>query len=493
VTYHLFGNTNVAFRVLDLCILAVNCSLIYRLANSFFRSASSNISQKQSSLESRRNVGSLMNAPRGYIAVVFFLGYFLFEGTYFTLQRDSYIQMFLLFAIWIAHHQARQGLLAGANQRAIVIGLLLGCAAVVKPNILLFAPLVWGWLLVRSNVLSSDISGRLRYIAALFVAAVAGGVIPAVICLLWLTQQGSLNEFITILRNILPLYAGLDWDGQYSSLLYVALFWTKEIYAQLLLLFITGGAVVVYCLIAQLRQRTAYRSQRAIRLLFWALFTLIGFFYVFLARKFFDYHWFPMIIGMAVFTSILPFPNLTVRYRNYLPLALVTIGLWSLIFARIGVIGTLTSLTGTLRFPRYGAVEAFSEAQPMIDCLDRLTEADSSGLNNFVQLLGNTAATPDLALRLRQPLATRFFYDVHFYVAPENVEVQKLRAELLQKLQANPPAWIIDTELSWPYDYQERVRSFPALYDFIGSRYQRISCENTTQRTVYPLILFGLK
>lgn len=478
----LFGNTNFAFRIVDLCILAVVCSLIYRLSNSFFRSV------RNSQSIGTVGITGYPVLPRGYIAVVFFLGFFLFEGTYFTLQRDSYIQVFVLFAVWTAHHKSQYR--ASLNGRALLIGLLMGCAVIVKPNIVIFAPLIWGWFIYRNGFVQSR---SWRQIVSVLVTSGIGGLIPIGVCLLWLIQQGSLDEFIRIFRTTTPLYAGLNWDGERTSYLHIILFWTTEIYAQLLLFFLTGVGILIFCILVGLLTRSKRVNLDPSYLqsvLFWALFTLTGFLYVFLARKFFDYHWFPMVIGMAVFAAILPFPDFSAR-RHTLPLTVINLTLWGLIFARIGVIGTLYSYVGTTRFPRYGATEAFSEAQPMIACIDYYSTSGNDRAP--VQLLGNTSATPDLALRLSHPMATRFYYDTQFYLLQDDPQVQLLRNELLDNLQADPPLWIIDTELSWPQNYAERTRLFPALYEFISTRYERVNCEGVTSRPVYPLYLFRLR
>ncbi len=424
IVYDVFGPTNLAMRAADLMCVALLSSLAYHVTRSFF------------------------NNQRAWLVVPILLSVYLNGGPYFAAQRDMYLMIPVLVAVALSNRRRRSALLL----TAFTIGVLLGSAATVKPNVLIFAPLLGLWLVYRQGLLNRAGLGRSIWAAC---AAAAGTVLPIFAAALWLNSLGSLNELLYLLRESFPLYAALGPRLTPENWLQIAAHIPESLQQPLGLIMI-GGLLALFIV-----RRRSHSSQ----ILFWSIFVLCAFIYVFAARKLWTYHWWPMAIGLAVVVSLLPYPTFQKRYR----VTPVNISwLFTVIF--IVVAGTFFPAVSTPLLPRLEAMEAFKTPQTILDCLSTKRIPGDT-----FQTLGNFNNIFDVLYRLDQPTVSRYYYDVQFYYQIDSTFTQRARNEFMTALLNNPPTWIIEDFISAPLNQIKRRTSFPELYRFIATQYN-IEC-----------------
>jgi hypothetical protein len=124
-------------------------------------------------------------------------------------QPESFGGMLTLFSLYLA---TNPGSLARRAFYWALAGACLGVAALMKPP-LGGAAVVLAAYLAR-NQLDSDRRGTLVGLLSM----VSGAALPFVLCLLWFWAKGGLNAMIWTLRDFVPGYTALGWQGEHHAL-----------------------------------------------------------------------------------------------------------------------------------------------------------------------------------------------------------------------------------------------------------------------------------
>ena len=181
LNYFLSGGSYLAPRIAQMMLGLLSCALVYLLGRVLY--------------------GRLV-ATCGALLTSIYWGFIYFEG---ELQPPA----LLVFLSLLLMHALRFWAVRTTYPRGVAVGLLTGLLALVRPNVLLFLPvlLIWcWWILHRTNA-----ARRLPLTAAVVIAGTALAIAPATI-----RNYAVSREFVPISTNAgINLYIG---NNEYTSL-----------------------------------------------------------------------------------------------------------------------------------------------------------------------------------------------------------------------------------------------------------------------------------
>ncbi len=423
------GYGDFAFRIIDIGWLLALLYVVWRLMRRF---------------------GGLV----GWAAAILFGLSYLQQGPDLGLQRDYIGLLPIIGAVAIMtseRWEKRRGTL-------LIVGLLFGLAACIKPHLLIGLPLLLLYGLV------SDQAGRpfswLRAfgwgIKAAVISAV-GVAIPLILSLLWVWQQGAWPYFVDLFQNYLPLYLQLGKDHSIitgtARIGYLAKWWrtlgglTPWLISSVLGVFIATAA-------AQLSGRLT----RTAALL--AGLTVAYSLYPVFSGQFFTYLWIPLHFFL-ILTSAL---TLT---------ALPTTHLWQRLFGPAVLLGVLALMLYPAPY-FFVQLRGGEPAPPKNGQVDRIADALIAAgyeTGDRVQPLDWTGGTNHALLMLEAPVATRYVYDYYFQHHIDEAYIQGMRRHFLTLLETDPPAFVVandvDTRVRGPNTSEE----FAELDAFLTARY----------------------
>ena len=409
-----FGWDDLAFRVFDLlCLASISVSTF---------------------LWTRR-FGNLSALAAG----VAFPLWYLNGGPILSMQRE-YIAL-VPFAGMLAVATADTGFKPWLQ--VLVVGILAGMTALIKPQFLLLSlPLLL--FLLQPCTTSVDVRRRLVVFAA-------GAAIPIGAMFLYLLSTGSLGSFLDVAVNYWSLYAHLDGRHTPISGLPRLLYIVRSTAAGLVTFYAPMAVIGLIVLDGDQRQkRYAW--------MIGGLVILAGL-YPAVSGQFWGYHWIPFYY-VALSAACLParlVPSRGLSIGGVAP----TLGVIFLLFLLSAM--SVEQLGG----PRKGTGGNTATGDEISRFLrSRMNPGDT------VQPLDWTGGAVHGMLMARAPLATRFMYDFHFYHHISSPYIQKLRGDFMDELVANNPRFIIQVleDKPWPTG-PDTTREFPELQTFLARRY----------------------
>ncbi len=426
-----FGYSDLAFRLVDIASVLLVVYLSMRLC---------------------RRWGLLVGLSTGVIYAALYLGY----GQSMSLQRD-YLGLILILAclnLCTAGNADRNSIL--------VIGTLLSCAALIKPHLVIGAPVIL-WLYWHNNQPERGQTwlGHL----AIFVA---GGLLPAIAILIWLGPAGAMNELWALLWHYLPLYNQINGDleiisGQQAS----AYFWAQLIKA---------GGFQAWLLAALAGYLLLWRQGGEDRI--WAialsLLTALYLAYAAIAGKFWAYHFMPFLFFCVLGSCLLLRSVATAgwQWKTVLPPIIV-------------VLLVLNTINGIQLYPRFVAAQFSSEDSifpPKAGRVDRIKKHLLPHVKpgDRAQALDTTGGAIHALLDLKIPHASPFIYDYHFYHHVDNPYIQTLQSQFLDAMTSRPPRFIVEiTARNKPYVSGETtMQQWPALESLIAQQYTELVRES---------------
>jgi hypothetical protein len=353
-------------------------------------------------------------------ATLFWL-YHLAGGAWRTGQRDLILCVPLAWMVAGLVTFVRSG-----GRRALAgAGLALGVAVWIKPQAILWLPLLAGFAW----------SARPRRPA---VKALALGMLaPALPISLWLAWTGAWPAFIDMVTGYLvPLYSRVGRvspleavGGQYlGAPLLVAL----TVWAGLGVLALRRPPVVLLAGVAY------------------------GVLHYGIQGKGWEYHLYPL----ALFLVALGAAGVggAVRDRRLL--------------VGVALLATLGVTTWILGVKGQGGLDPpwIAEKMRRVGALTAALAPDVAA-GGTVQVLDTAEGGVHALYRLSAREPTRFLYDFPFYHDVAQPYVRRLRAELVDGLRTRPPAAVVVLERGWPAGGYERLGGFPDLRDWLAGHY----------------------
>ncbi len=367
----------------------------------------------------------------GPLAAVLFWLYHLAGGAGRAGEHDMIICLPLAWMTAAALAYARSG-------RPWMLGLAgvsLGAAFLIKPLVLLLAP-VLAALAWRPGV-----GARVPAVTALML----GLMLPAIPILGWLAAADGLIAFVDVVTGYLPLYVRFRREDFVGMVLWTA----KDIGVSVIAalgLWAVGGLIALW----RARRADAHAAVLALGLGYGVLhFVLQG--------KGWEYHLYPL----ALFALALGAAGLAGAVEAGRRLAAVAM-MAVLLF-------TATSLwaKGVRNLDEPWVAWHRARAQEVADAL-----GPAVAKGGTIQVLDVTQGGVHALYLLRARQPTRFLQDFHFYHDIEHPYMRRLRAEFLKALRREPPAAVVFFERGWPGTDYRRLAGFPALAAWLDAGYQ---------------------
>lgn len=432
----LFGYGDIAWRFVDLVVLAAVFAVTYVFMSRFGRLAA-------------------------IWAVVLFGLVYLSKGQIMTLQRDYIGLVPVMFSLLCLPVKTNTSV---KLFRFALVGLLFGMSVLVKPHLGMTLPVVFGTLLAfRWASRSRSVVDFLTCGAVCSVSFLA----PVIAAIFWLAANSALVPFTSMLLEYHPLYMGMTGSHEHISEPDRA-FYLLESTLKL------GGYVALFMcsLFAYYRMSTHAGHDKATIMSFTCLLfcTLLYAVYPTLAGKFWDYHYIPFAYFCALSAGLCLFawpklPNgpLVWQLRETLPLLTL-----------------LIAVTVQLNLPRhvlssYNSIHSKPEVYaPVGGRVDEIASWLRARLHpgDSVQPLDWVGGSIHAMLLADAKLATRFIYDVQFYHHVSSPYVQWLRASFIDQLRKASPRFVIEVYQFKPWVRGiDTTRSFPELREFLGADY----------------------
>lgn len=430
----LFGYGDLAFRLVDLALLAALLGATYAFMRRFGR------------------------APAWAAAAAYGLVY-LSKGQTLTLQRDYLGVIPLAFALLCLPRNLER---PPGPWRFAAAGALCGTAALFKPHLSMGLPFLCGALVAFRR--AAGARGRrdtLKCVTVCLLALLA----PALPAALWLYWNAALSDFLSICFNYLPLHAALT--GAQEELHGSArLFYLLEE----TLRFGGYGPLLLAALFAGYHFAAQTGRPRETDISFAALAALAAAYLVYptLGGKFWDYHFLPTAYFLTLAASVCLFQPARDREAPAARAALPLVVFCAAVCLQLNLPKYTAELFRQLR-PDYAAVP------PKGGRVDELAEVLKArvGPNDTVQPLDWANGAIHAMLLARSTLATRFMYDYHFYHHTSSPVVRGLRQEFLEELRRAAPRFVVEVTADKPwFPAADSPDAFPELYQHVGEHYR---------------------
>ena len=404
----LFGHSDFGMRLFDLATLAVMTGLIIHLGRSF-------------------------GPWSGTTAALLFWLFHLSGGAWRAGQRDYLASLFLLASlvpIW------QEGI--GPFRVAGAFGWL-GAAALIKPHVTAFAVLLGAALLARRE--DSFPRGQRVKLAGW---AILGFSLPVAAVVTWLAVAGGLLPFWELLRDyLIPLYSRLGRAPLVEAVRWQVLGWE------------TLTLVAALALLASFSLLAMKRWSRRHTILVLGVF--YGLFHFWVQGKGWEYHLYPLslfgiLLGTSAIDQRLALPQL--------PSKLIEISLVALLTLTLAVKGVwaLDAPWIVKKERRVGEIVSFFEPRVTPGVTVQVLDTTEGGIHALFRM------------GLRQP--TRFLYDFHFYHDIGHPVIERLRKELVARLDQKPPTFVLAFQDNWLRHDFSRFDEFPELNTLLTRRYR---------------------
>jgi hypothetical protein len=423
------GYDDLHIRIADLLILAMFCILSLRWL--------------------RR-----LNATVAWAATALFALVYLAHGSGMSLQRDYLAIIPIVAALGILPDTDHPV----ANTGWIKCGALLALAALIKPHALLaILPIVW--------VYRRPAPVPLKHLGRDTLWLLLGLAIPVLFCTLWLATTGGLGAFLEMTFGYLPLHNQLNGDSEaLTGLARLEYLWVNFIHLGGYARWLGAGLFGVFYYLSCCQPKGYQQRQVTLVLGLIAVFAI----YPVIAGKFWRYHYLPLLYFLIVGTSLLlagPSSNSGSKLARRLPtLCFFLTILVSVKHLYLLPVQAVTNLTQSAA--EQPATEGRVDA--LTDWLMNNVQAQES-----IQVLDWGGGALHAMLRARQPVATRFLYDYHFYHSQSEPLIHQLRAEFMDQLREASPTYIIENRRNQgvrPHG-RDTTNTFAALRQFLSDNY----------------------
>lgn len=428
----LFGYSDLAFRLVDIGSVVLLSLLSLRLIWPW---------------------GRLAAISTAVIFSAIYLGY----GQSMSLQRDYLGVILIAASLNIVTSRLND------NRRALLLGVLLGMAALIKPHLVVGAPVIL-WLAYRQTATKPPLLRSLLMLAA-------GGLLPLLAVGLWLGPAGALDELWALLWHYLPLYNQINGDFEILEPAAATAYRWQQIAGmggfQLWLLGALAGCGLL------LREKPEYRDW-AIGLLLLILLYLV---YASMAGKFWAYHFMPFVYFCVLGSCLLLIPpeNGGWTLRACAPPLMVI----ALVFSTINGLHLYPLfIAGQLRSDR----SIFPPKQGRVDRITAHLKTHAEP-GDYAQALDTTGGAIHALLEAGLPLATPFIYNYHFYHHVSDPYISALRHRFMAALERQPPRFFVEiTARNKPYVRGRTTRkSLPELEVFLSEHYRVLVQESDFQ------------
>lgn len=374
----------------------------------------------------------------GWCAAAFTSAIYLSAGAPLTLQREVLLVPLLGAALALA---ARAG--ARPGPRALAVGLLIGGAATIKPQMGVFA----------LAVLAPPWPGLARGRAA--AAVVSGALLAPVAAALYLWRHDALGPFLDIATHYWPLYNAFTGERPHEVLNGVAGLAYRVRGAVTLgghPALPLAGAAVLGVLAARRTAPPAAAAPRTLRLLIAAL--VAGWVAVIPAGKFWAQHWWPFSYVAVLLGSLACADGRSgPAWLRPATLALLSLGIsW----------GDIAPRGWTPRFP-FAHVERIAAY-----LVAHMAPGDTVVPLDWIE------GAQHAMLRARARPGTAFVYDFHFDHHVSSPYIQALRARFVNELDERRPRFLIRIHRPNRFSGSDTSSSFPALETRMHAAYRRV-------------------
>ncbi len=389
----------------------------------------------------------------------------LFGSMYFLMHRSMHMQRDFLVLLFVLLAIAVMTCRWQLTLRSLLTGLLFGMASAIKPHAALAAPFVvlTGALMYVS---AQDMGNRRAVMQQCLHAALVS--LAGFFCV-WLTiiasmiANGSWPFFYRMFTEYMPLYQKMN--GIHIALspqqrLQNALDWLRGEMFGFLLPAVAGLAMVW-------KNTALDPAQKRLALMFVLLFPVF-LVYVAIGGKFWDYHQIPAHYFFCVTLSLCFIPFATRSWQGFTA---------RLLFLLMATLFLLPSLS-----PDYVLAAACLKGDPVCDSEEQAAYTTEDRLEQFlrqevraderVEPLATSTLGPLFPAMLRagiQP-TTPYLEGFPLYHDANESYVQHIRADMLERMQKNPPRFII-RPVNFFAPGGATASKFDALDHFIESRY----------------------
>jgi hypothetical protein len=388
----------------------------------------------------------------GFCGAILFGLMYLATGPNMSLQRE-YIALVPIAGAVLAATSLKR--FPGAA-RWLIVGVLFGVAATIKPAAVIGFPavVVLGVLEARAPEGGARSPGSSRRV---LVFSVLGFLVPLAATALHLARIGALTGFIEMARSYWPLYGELSRThvviGESERAAYLAREWVTLGGRTMWLLPAAVGSF------AALFRSTLDRPERRRVLLLIALVVCYSLYPV-IGGKFWTYHWFPFSYFVVLLASLALVEATRWKRLRWVPILAL-------------VIAAAVGIRPPAEFRARLAGEEWLD--PRVRRADRiagyLTENVRPG--DTVQPLDWTGGAVHAMLMAEAPLGTPFVYDFHFYHHVSTDYIRSLRSRFLEGLEASPPRFVIRVETMRPWvSGEDTEKRFLALDRFVATNYE---------------------
>jgi hypothetical protein len=356
-----------------------------------------------------------LSRPAALLFVCWYGAFYLASGPSELMQRDwlAVLPISIAFAIMVSSR-------AGLMVRALLVGLMIGASACIKPQLgLAGAPIVLGLILLNER--------RTPQVLRLAVpVAGLGAAVPLAAVCGWLAYRGALTAFLSMVRDYLPLHIQQTGDHRFlapAERLRYVLTNALRLDGDWPLMLAAVGAFV-------LLDRQLAREPRS-RLLFRLAFAVLAIYAAepALSGQFWAYHYDPFQYWLLAVLSLLVIPVLE-DFPYFAVPALVLISCVGFSFWRHHV-------------TKAGPAEHGYVAD-MVNAIEKNVPAGVP-----VQPIDWTTGAVQALLRTEHPIGTRFLYDYHFYHHVQTPIVQKLRTEFVAELSSRRVPYVLEVRKSY--------------------------------------------
>jgi hypothetical protein len=395
-------------------------------------------------------------------AVLFPIAY-LQGGVAASLQREVLALLPLAGAVALFLGAGRRP--ASPRLRYLAVGVLVGMAASVKPQLLLALP---AFFLADGLAPRDGLAGRAVWIrAATGLGRIALGVVAVDVSLaIWLASVGALGAFISMAVHYWPLYAHLSGE----HILYTG----SDRFVYLLRSALKGlGQFAVWYVAATFAVTSLARSgtvSPAVRRLLVVLAGMAGATWLAtpVAGKFWFYHWLPLIYFSIQLAAVCLAQPVAAIYRRR-PWVPVTVMLLVLVVT--------VSLPFDLRRQSRRGIETAKRER--VDEIAGFLKANLRP-GDTVQPLDWTGGAVHAMLIDRARLATSFLYDFHFYHSVSSPYIRALRRRFVGELTRSAPRYVImvTADRPWPTG-TDTSQDFPELRQVLQGEYHAVRSAET--------------
>ncbi len=390
---------------------------------------------------------SFLSAGRYALLGVCLFSLRYFSGVWaFCLQREFLALLPLSLLILVVLEER-----GSLKFRAVSAGVLVALTVLIKPQFVLYAiPCLW--------LLSGRFKSIKQFGSVCFYMGI-GGLIPIIIAMGWLFSIGALHDYIDIGRYYLPLYGRMN--GAHAVVPFA-----ERVYASLrgLLLMVLSPYAVFGVL--GLTVGALHRREDGFKFFFLLQMTFVSMIIVCLSGQFWAYHklhfyYFMLVSGAIIFADIkLCKPE---KYNIF----------WKRAFLVLGVVAiTGLSAMGLIRSYN-GSFSNDSLLEEKLCVADDLSAYLRKNLKegDTVQPLDWTGGAVHAMLIANAMPGTKFLYTFHFYHHVSNPYTVKLRAEFIEELSANRPAYLLEIlQQSFPRGLDSSL-NFPELDILMKNEY----------------------